>query len=101
MDGHEHDMAPDDVSGIDVNEIQKNILELVNQKAILRKELYECMRTRDGRKLVELLVENAADDVELVMKLRYIGMADPDPSLDDAEKEALKLLMFTHLGLRG
>ena len=91
-------MAPDD-SGIDLSKIQTNIVELVYQKIILYDELLKVIKTRDTRKIIEVVAENTADDIDWIMDMRYAAKTDPSPSLGDIKKEDLKQLLFRHLGL--
>lgn len=92
-------MSSDDFSGVDISKIQEDIVKLIGQKAALYQELHECIKARDSKRIAELLVENAADDIDLVMKIRHDAKIDPGQPLGDS-KEKLKLLLFMHLGLK-
>ena len=96
-------MAPDiplDIDGYD----DKSRLDLdafLNRKRILVVDFgdWRDSKTRDRRRLLELLVENVVDDISTFGKLVQAAMEDPDLHLDDIKKEDLKRLLFRYLGL--
>ena len=50
-------------------------------------------------KLAELLVENAVDDVVIVMKVFHESKADSMPPFDDIKKKDLKSVSLYRLGV--
>ena len=86
--------------GIDFEKIRINVAELVYQKMMLYEELLKVIKTRDSRKVIEMVAENTADDIDWVTYMRHMIEADPGVPLGDIKKEELKQLLFRHLGLK-
>ena len=95
------------------SKIWQDLAIFLDHKHTMSEDLLEllCSKTKDRNKLLELLVENAADDVVMYGKLShtaYVAMfgelprtpdADRMLPLDDRKKEVVKYQLFFHLGM--
>ena len=69
--------------------------EFIKQKDQLYREMHQLVKSkeRDRQKILEIIVENAADDVMMYGELAYRVGVDPE-RFDEVTKEKLKLLLF-------
>ncbi len=80
---------------LDIKNIQRELGEFIMQKDQFYRELHQLITSqeKDRQKILELVVENAVDDVKIYGKLVHLTGSDPY-TLDDTFAENLKRILF-------
>ena len=77
------------------DESVKLLTELLSSKILLNKDLYEATHPEENtQKIIEILVENAVNDLAVYGKLRAIEGYQEDSVLDEKQIENLKRKLF-------
>ena len=84
---------------MDSLEVAAEVMKLVDRKADFNRALYEILQTKDKDKMIEILIENAAYDIQSIGRMAYVAGLDPTSPLDDMTTEALKRKLFRIAGL--
>ena len=84
---------------MDLLKVAEEVAKLVDAKADFNKMLFNVLQTKDKNKLIEILVEDAAYDIQLMGRLTHILGLDPTPPLSDITTENIKKKMFKILEL--
>ena len=71
------------------------MVEFIKQKEQLYREMHQLVtsKEKDRQKILEIIVENATDDVMMYGRLAYRVGIDPE-RFDEVAKEKLKFLLF-------
>ena len=80
---------------LDIEGLQRKMIEFIKQKDQLCREMHQLVKSkeRDRQKILEIIVENATDDVMMYGELAYLVGVDPE-RFDEVTKEKLKFLLF-------
>ena len=70
------------------------VMNMMGAKADFIRALSEVVQYGDKNKLIEVLVENAAHDIQLVGSIMHLLGASPTEPLSDIDTEDLKAKMF-------
>ena len=72
----------------------KLLTELLRSKIFLNKDLYDATHPENKQKIVEVLIENAVNDLVIYGKLRFIEGYQEESILNEKEIESLKRKLF-------
>lgn len=72
----------------------KLLTELLISKIFLNKDLFEATHPEDKQKIIQVLIENAVNDLAVYGKLRAIEGYQEDSVLNEKEIEQLKRKLF-------
>jgi len=75
-------------------ESEKLLVDLLTSKILLNKDLYDATHPENKQKIIEVLVENAVNDLAVYGKLRAIEGYQEDSVLDVKQIENLKRKLF-------
>ena len=80
---------------LDIENIQKELIEFMKQKDQFYREMHQLIKNKekDRQKILELVVENATDDIKMYGNLTHFADSDPD-TLNDTFAENLKRVLF-------
>ena len=76
------------------DESVKLLTELLSSKILLNKDLYEATHPESKQKIIQVLVENAVNDLVVYGKLRAIEGYQEDSLLSEKQIEQLKRKLF-------
>jgi len=77
------------------DESVKLLTELLSSKIILNKDLFDATHPKeDTQKIIQVLIENAVNDLATYGKLRAIEGYQEDSILDEKQIEQLKRKLF-------
>ena len=80
---------------LDIEGLQREMAEFIMQKDQLCREMHQLVtsKEKDRQKILEIIVENATDDVMMYGRLAYHVGVDSE-RFDEVTKEKLKFLLF-------